>query len=54
MTERPIKHLNQIELSRRWSLSPRTHKFPYSSLYLSQTAIAQGRRTPHNRRGVHE
>jgi hypothetical protein len=24
MTERPIKHLNQIELSRRWSLSPRT------------------------------
>jgi hypothetical protein len=23
-TERPIKHLNQIELSRRWSLSPRT------------------------------
>jgi len=24
MTERPIKHLNQIELSRRWSISPRT------------------------------
>jgi hypothetical protein len=24
MTERPIKHLNQVELSRRWSLSPRT------------------------------
>jgi hypothetical protein len=24
MTDRPIKHLNQIELSRRWSLSPRT------------------------------
>ena len=22
--ERPIKHLNQVELSRRWSLSPRT------------------------------
>lgn len=24
MTERLIKHLNQVELSRRWSLSPRT------------------------------
>ena len=24
MSERPIKHLNQVELSRRWSLSPRT------------------------------
>ncbi len=24
MIERPLKHLNQIELSRRWSLSPRT------------------------------
>lgn len=24
MTDRPIKHLNQIELSRRWSISPRT------------------------------
>jgi hypothetical protein len=23
-TERPIKHLNQVELSRRWSISPRT------------------------------
>jgi hypothetical protein len=23
-TERPIKHLNQVELSRRWSVSPRT------------------------------
>jgi hypothetical protein len=22
--DRPIKHLNQIELSRRWSISPRT------------------------------
>jgi hypothetical protein len=22
--ERPIRHLNQIELSRRWSISPRT------------------------------
>lgn len=22
--DRPVKHLNQIELSRRWSLSPRT------------------------------
>ena len=22
--ERPVRHLNQIELSRRWSLSPRT------------------------------
>ena len=24
MSEYPIRHLNQIELSRRWSLSPRT------------------------------
>jgi hypothetical protein len=24
MNERPVRHLNQIELSRRWSLSPRT------------------------------
>jgi hypothetical protein len=24
MTEKPVKHLNQVELSRRWSLSPRT------------------------------
>ncbi len=24
MTDRPIKHLNQVELSRRWSVSPRT------------------------------
>jgi hypothetical protein len=23
-TDRPIRHLNQIELSRRWSISPRT------------------------------
>jgi hypothetical protein len=23
-TERPVRHLNQIELSRRWSISPRT------------------------------
>jgi len=22
--ERPVRHLNQIELSRRWSISPRT------------------------------
>jgi len=24
MTDRPIKHLNQTELSRRWNISPRT------------------------------
>jgi hypothetical protein len=24
MTDRPISHLNQVQLSRRWSLSPRT------------------------------
>ncbi|MFO0992596.1 MAG: helix-turn-helix domain-containing protein [Hyphomicrobiales bacterium] len=24
MTERPIRHLNQVELARRWSLSHRT------------------------------
>jgi hypothetical protein len=24
VSDRPIKHLNQVELSRRWSLSPRT------------------------------
>ena len=23
-TDRPIRHLNQIDLSRRWSISPRT------------------------------
>jgi hypothetical protein len=22
--DKPVKHLNQVELSRRWSLSPRT------------------------------
>jgi hypothetical protein len=22
--ERPVRHLNQVELSRRWSISPRT------------------------------
>ena len=24
MTDSPIRHLNQVELARRWSLSPRT------------------------------
>lgn len=24
MSERPVRHLNQINLARRWSLSPRT------------------------------
>ncbi len=24
MTDNPIKHLNQVEVARRWSLSPRT------------------------------
>jgi predicted DNA-binding transcriptional regulator AlpA len=24
MMDRPVRHLNQVELSRRWSLSPRT------------------------------
>jgi Helix-turn-helix domain len=24
LSERPLRHLNQLELSRRWSLSPRT------------------------------
>lgn len=24
MNELPVKHLNQVELSRRWSISPRT------------------------------
>jgi hypothetical protein len=24
MTDRPISHLHQVQLSRRWSLSPRT------------------------------
>ena len=24
MTDNPIKHLNQMEVARRWSLSPRT------------------------------
>ncbi|GGC63800.1 hypothetical protein GCM10011504_47520 [Siccirubricoccus deserti] len=24
MTDRPIAHLNQVQLARRWSLSPRT------------------------------
>ena len=24
MTEVPVRHLNQVELSRRWSISPRT------------------------------
>jgi len=24
MTEVPVRHLNQIELSRRWNVSPRT------------------------------
>lgn len=24
MSERPVRHLNQVELARRWSVSPRT------------------------------
>lgn len=24
MTDRPVAHLNQVQLARRWSLSPRT------------------------------
>lgn len=24
MTDRPIRHLNQVELGRRWTISPRT------------------------------
>jgi hypothetical protein len=24
IAERPVRHLNQVELSRRWSISPRT------------------------------